>query len=390
MAKITFKDLFSRSTPVQTNATTDPIERVDDPDIVTQSDPISRTRSLSFGGIFTPFESPDVVGDNKETVTEAVWTSAVGGTMTTFHTGSTQISSSGEYYYDVYQVDPSASTAAVQFAITYGNRLGSGSAQINDSSGDTSLTPSKAIYSQYRNILLASTATQFTLGDSTTADSIIVINFKRARLKEQLDPGNWELRLSGSGEADRVTHYLQLTDDSSVNTNPTITNGGVVYNIVSGSSSATSPYLSGSGAYAYYGLMYPEHGVIVLDATAISHSIGLAVTQSVNIDEFNQGIFLQSMVSASSFSARNTQTISSTYYFVRVKNSEYNFSNNPSFTTGSVGDLRFSEMVKNPRTYLTTVGLYNDDNELLAVAKISQPLLKTFHAEANIKIKLDF
>ena len=45
---------------------------------------------------------------------------------------------------------------------------------------------------------------------------------------------------------------------------------------------------------------------------------------------------------------------------------------------------------KNPRSYITTVGLYNDANELLAVAKLSKPLLKSFDREAVVKVKLDF
>ena len=47
-------------------------------------------------------------------------------------------------------------------------------------------------------------------------------------------------------------------------------------------------------------------------------------------------------------------------------------------------------MNDNPRTYITTIGLYNDANELVAVAKMSQPLSKDFTKEALIKVKLDY
>ena len=90
------------------------------------------------------------------------------------------------------------------------------------------------------------------------------------------------------------------------------------------------------------------------------------------------------------FKARNAQTITSTYYFIRVKNRDFNFSNNPSFVTGSDGTLKNSAMKKNPQVYITTVGLYNNSNELLAVAKLSQPLLKNFSRESLIKIKLEY
>jgi len=90
------------------------------------------------------------------------------------------------------------------------------------------------------------------------------------------------------------------------------------------------------------------------------------------------------------FAARNSETITSTFYFVRARNSEYNFSNNPTYTTGSVGQLAQGTFVGNPKTYITTVGLYNDRQELLAVAKLSKPLLKSFESEYVVKVKLDF
>jgi len=90
------------------------------------------------------------------------------------------------------------------------------------------------------------------------------------------------------------------------------------------------------------------------------------------------------------FYARNSEKITSTHYFVRVKNSEYNFSNNPSFVTGSDGQIAQATFIGDPKTYITTVGLYNDRTELLAVAKLSKPLLKSFSREALIRVKLDF
>ena len=90
------------------------------------------------------------------------------------------------------------------------------------------------------------------------------------------------------------------------------------------------------------------------------------------------------------FLARNSEKVTSTHYFVRIKNAEYNFSNNPSYVSGSVGQIAQSTFVGDPKTYITTVGLYNDSQELLAVAKLSRPLLKSFQREALIRVKLDF
>ena len=54
------------------------------------------------------------------------------------------------------------------------------------------------------------------------------------------------------------------------------------------------------------------------------------------------------------------------------------------------GNLNFTSMIDDPTTFITTVGLYNDANELLAVAKLSQPITKDFTKEALIKVKLDY
>jgi hypothetical protein len=91
-----------------------------------------------------------------------------------------------------------------------------------------------------------------------------------------------------------------------------------------------------------------------------------------------------------SFGLNNEEKISSDYVFVRVKNSEFNYTENPSFISGSTGAVLYDLFVNNPTTYVTTIGLYNTSNELLAVAKLSKPLKKDFTKEALIRVKLDF
>ena len=107
------------------------------------------------------------------------------------------------------------------------------------------------------------------------------------------------------------------------------------------------------------------------------------------------------------FECRNTELIPSKHYFIRIKNTDFNYSNNPSFVYQGyeadiearranaskddyMGRVRFDDFINDPRVYITTIGLYNEDNELVAVAKLSKPILKTFDSEALIKVKLDF
>ena len=100
--------------------------------------------------------------------------------------------------------------------------------------------------------------------------------------------------------------------------------------------------------------------------------------------------FYNKLVDGAYFQVRREEEISSTNYFCRVNNKKYNFSCNPTFATGSDGAFTQATFFKDPKVFITTVGLYNDANELLAVAKLSKPVLKSYSREAIIKVKLDF
>jgi hypothetical protein len=118
-------------------------------------------------------------------------------------------------------------------------------------------------------------------------------------------------------------------------------------------------------------------------------------TGSNTDNQYNAALFsaisgAASYDSSYGFQARNEEEVTSTFYYIRVKNADYNFSNNPTFTTGSLGAITHPSMINDPKTYITTVGMYNDKQELLATAKLSKPLLKSFDREALIKVKLDF
>jgi hypothetical protein len=93
---------------------------------------------------------------------------------------------------------------------------------------------------------------------------------------------------------------------------------------------------------------------------------------------------------ANDFYINAQESITSDFIFVRPRTSEFNYSENPSFISGSTGEVLYSNFINNPTTYITTVGLYNDTNQLLAVAKLSRPLPKDFTKEALIRVKLDF
>ena len=144
---------------------------------------------------------------------------------------------------------------------------------------------------------------------------------------------------------------------------------------------------AGSGSFGFF---YPEAGILIFNGEAlrnVKESFYLegttATTQKRNEVLFN------AIADGASFELDAEEKVSSQYMFVRVKNSEFNYSSNPSYIDVN-GNLNNTTMADSPTTYITTVGLYNDDNNLLAVVKLSQPLKKDFTTETLIRVKLDY
>lgn len=338
--------------------------------------------------VYTALKVGDVVEGGVEKVTRGLWSGNV-GTLTTFHTSSAQSDIQKQYYYEVFDGISTGVTSESQFSVTYGHNQGSGSLGQNEDS------PSNAIYSQYAQILLPDNQRIFKFNNTST-QHIYAINLNRARLKDRLDPGNFELHLAKlTGAATPAVHsddFVVSLIDNSGDTQQAATQIGRVYSLVSGS------ILNGvQDASIEYGSVYPEQGVIILNAQKLDLAglnFGTVTTSNTNGD--NAFRLFTSISGAAAinvnngFAARNEERVQSTFYFVRAKNGEYNFSNNPSYTTGSNGAFKQTTFANNPKSYITTVGLYNSTQELLAVAKLSKPILKSFSNEVLVKVKLDF
>ncbi len=350
---------------------------------------IGRPAPITKPSIYTVFDPDnDILENMKAVVSSPLWSGNT-GSLSTYFTSSTQSGSSGEYYYDVYAVDPSDDTAQVQFGIAYGHYAGSGS---KASGGDNA--SSKAMYSQFRNILLTPNDSKFTMAGSVDSDDVYIISANRARIREKVDPGNWELWLSGSSGVDETGQtQWKLIDDSGATVDPSVNKGGRVFNIVSGSLSSGVAQIETAAASQYnggLGLFYPDLGIWIISAAQADGSGSLGTARTITGAEQNNMKFYNALVGGGKFQARREENISSTHYFCRVRNKRYNFSNNPTFFTQSDGSFTNPSFHKDPKTYITTVGMYNDENELLAVAKLSKPLLKSYAREAIIKVKLDF
>ena len=140
--------------------------------------------------MFIQFQTDDIVPNQQETVTRAMFSNNVGN-LTTFFSSSAQTATQKTYYYEVFNSASTAPTAEAQFSVAFGHRFGSGS---EGEGGQVDDTPSRAIYSQYRQLCLDAGVRSFT-NNGVNSDYIYVINFNRARLKDGIDEGNIELNL---------------------------------------------------------------------------------------------------------------------------------------------------------------------------------------------------
>jgi hypothetical protein len=351
---------------------------------------------------YTQFDTTPEVGDvvdDLQKIFASAWSgvndlanagffSSSGQYVTTSSTGS------GAYFMEIYNKNPdSDDTAEVQLSIAYGNRTGGGGLDFNDDVGAENISSTKAIYSQYRNLVFGGDETQNFTFDGHTPDDIYILNINRARYKNQIRLGNIKLQLSAS-----ANQFLTLTDDSvttSGSANAFRAGVGREFNLVSGSAGerigSSNTYVTDSGSY---GLVYPDAGFIILnadalDATVANKGIGLGTTTTPDNESRNPVKLQNALIKGNSFILDSAETISSKFYFCRVKNGQFNYTTNASFTKAD-GTLQHDSMIQNPQVYITTVGLYDDNQNLLAVAKLSQPLPKDFTKEALIKVKLDY
>jgi hypothetical protein len=313
--------------------------------------------------------------------------------LTGFYTQSNQVNGqSGKYYTTVFNTNPTGSSAKAQFEIAYGNEYGSGSLAFNQSAAP-GVSPASTIYGQYRTLVLEDENASFIFG-GVTGSSIYALSIERAAYKESLFPGSLNLVLKTNGNPAGIS----LTDDSNMVPIPTYYGTMRAYQVIRGSDGKS--YNSGSGGTGYttsngsYGLFLPDIGTILLNGSALdltnTEGISLGTNLTTNTAGANPLKLLNAIQSGSSFALNSEETITSDYIFVRARNSEFNYSENPSYISGSTGEVIYNYFINNPQTYVTTIGMYNDSNELLAVAKLSKPLNKDFTKEALVRVKLDF
>jgi hypothetical protein len=320
--------------------------------------------------------------------------------LLSYNTSSYQNSNSKKYYYDVVDQTRVIDGKPISyFSVAYGNKNGSGSLyegyEFNDS-------PTRAIYGQYRLSALDQSENEFKFYNTGSYSSgrkdIYAISFNRDSLTDRIDPGNFELSLSGSSGT------LTLVDNSKDMFEDKFSNEYVYtsFDIVSGSLT-NGIHSSGTGSvttnanFTTYGKVYPNLGFMVLDAEKLDDEIGLNTNLGNNVDGDNSYKIFTAISGAAviglPLKARSSKNKKTNHYFIRAGAATSNYTNNPTVTDESSTQDKYikNEYFKyRPTTYITTVGLYNDMNELLAVAKLSKPIIKTPDKDILIKIRLNW
>ena len=335
--------------------------------------------------------------------TRGLWSES-SGELLTFYTSSVQSQTSKKYYYEVWSQPSVECDIEDMFSVAYGHIHGSGS---RSDGGDVNDTPSRAIYSQYK-LKCLERGESFELGDGTSIPHFYVINFNRDRMGDKLDPGNFQINLKGLNGASFANNVytgsnvqasgsgalIHLIDDSG-DKDDSLGYGGIpspVRNLVSGTidggiHNPSSPH--------YYGLVYADTGTVIISADVLNQKVNFNTVTGSSINGDNSFKLFTSISGASSlnskgFVARAVEIKEQDYYFVRVDHGLMNYSTNPTFVSGSDAFLSNSRFSNEPITYITSIGLYDDFGNLLAVAKTNKPIQKSFNSELSVTIKLEY
>jgi hypothetical protein len=303
-------------------------------------------------------------------------------------------------FQSVYDYPYLSSSANHIFDITMGYNA---SSPLSASAGGTPAQEAKKInmYNQISQVLLGYTSSanttrdfelDLTLDQTGSMKECFFLNFSRLIYKDQIKKGSFSITLGTSSWSDPMSQISVLTDASASSTQGTANTLGGDYGVL---------YTSGNVAQ---GVVFYQAGIVALSTASF---VGPS-----NLD-FNSGSILSgsgptkltianSFVSASisgncnaarhrikNISFNNTTEINSTIYFCRIPHNKYNYSANPTYLSSS------QIVVKNiasdtPVSYITTIGLYSSNNELLATAKLSEPLRKDPNNEITLRVRLDY
>ena len=338
------------------------------------------------------FNFAEDVVSTEITVTDGFADGGVGIVTKDNFVTSSLSSTQKQYYYNLQY------NSKDHLSVSYGHIGGSGSQEQSSTVEGTT----KAVYGQFYNLLETDRNelkknTGFVINSVSAPDAYFIVA-ERLQMKDRLNPGTWTLTLSGSDSAGAGTKLL-LTDNSKI-TDASAAPFGQRYDIISGSAGTQV----GSTKYGFF---YPDAGLLILGGSQVSSSLpGTAGYIASGSCDLQNGVGLASDLRVTS-AADNAHKIAQTIrkgtftlrseenqyifdYFCRAKVNEFNYSENMTFWSGSQYTIRHSDMQNNPQVYITEVGLYDDNGDLMAIGRLSGALEKNFSSEAIVKVRLTY
>ena len=307
----------------------------------------------------------------------------------------------------VYDYPYLSSSANHLFDITVGTMPGGvhgASGILPVASSGANKTEKANIYAQMAKMLYGVDATgsirnidhlgELTGSGTNKFNSAIFLNFSRLLVKDEIEKESFSITIGTGSHANPFGGggTPVVISDLSANTKYKSNSPAGEYGIL---------YTGSVGADAdAVGLVFYQAGVAVLELSSslvtglLSNDEGLASSaishsgsfQNSTIDAIASGVRRR----IQNISFRNTTELNSTVYFCRANHNEFNFSSNPTYLSASEIRVKNGDPGTPPVSYITTVGLYSADNELLAVAKLSEPIKKTPANDFTIRVRLDY
>jgi len=311
----------------------------------------------------------------------------------------TSLTPLGGYWQTVYDSAPTSIQSTALFDITFGYSTGS-TYFGNVVSLTASVDEKTKVYREMASVLLGDQNQVFSV-NSTPAKECFFVMIKRGLMKDELKKSSISLNLTGAGvgltgsDIGAASNFKQtvggdyapLYTSSSLNGVKEV--GQVYYNAGVVVLDAASPYTAWTltGSYSSNPLTSFSGALNGVDGpTGIATPLKDMIASS-SIDKLVDG--LRGHMSAMAF--HNQTNLYSTIYFCRATNTEFNYSSNPTYIDDSQRiRVTSGSNVLQSRTYITTVGLYDANDNLLAVGKLNKPITKTPDTEAIFRIRLDY
>ena len=251
------------------------------------------------------------------------------------------------------------------------------------------------------------------LTGGTKLDDVVFINFSRLLVKDEIKKGSFQLELAASAsyDDDIFGERIKIVDQgaaTSYRVNSPAGEYGILYATASAGTgimdmSNTHTASIGSDKYWNAGLIYYQAGIVVLTSSIFMGASDGGILAGDSVDYDGSGTSFTGSLEGHEISAsadylrhriynlqfNNTIELNSTVYFCRVKHNEFNYSANPTYLTGS--QIRVKQNATDiPISYITSIGLYSADNQLLAVGKFSEPIRKDNNIELTFRARLDY